>query len=289
MLRIAAGLALAFAVCAPFNPTFPLSISFFAALLLQAWPVAVRLSEFTPDTEFFFSPYVLPAYSYDPSSSDVVDEAPLVKGVFKCLLLSVAWGASLAVFLYPVHIGVTVLSTALLATVGLVVAAASYTPVRLGKSAAFINEPAVADAVAHARARFLDRRTPLAFEVYEDNVEELVAAQSAQANQQEGEGVRVRVSSPGKAGQLVALEGSVEGGGSSVSFLSMVPSEVGGTATTGGAREQGSGAKTPPAAAAEPEAAERRCASSSQALKAAVIAATVARPAPHAERCCGAA
>ena len=100
-------------------------------------------------TAFFFAPHVLPAYSYDPSKNDIVDETPLVKDVFKALLMTIVWGAMLSVFLYPVHIGVTVLSIAILTTVGLFVAAAAHVPSALGRSVGMLGVDMVQEA-AHA-------------------------------------------------------------------------------------------------------------------------------------------
>ncbi|CAM9975512.1 unnamed protein product, partial [Sphacelaria rigidula] len=49
---------------------------------------------------------VFPAFTYDARTDNLVNETPITKQAFSGLLVGVAWGVALAIFVQPLGIGV---------------------------------------------------------------------------------------------------------------------------------------------------------------------------------------
>lgn len=49
---------------------------------------------------------VFPAFTYDARTGNLVDETPVTKQAFSGMLIGVAWGIALAIFVEPLSIGV---------------------------------------------------------------------------------------------------------------------------------------------------------------------------------------
>ena len=80
------------------------------------------------NTVVFFSPYIFPVYSYNARLQDLVDESRVVKDLIAVLAIGIAWGSLLAVFYYPVNIGIAIACSFLLGAGAMLSMAVSYVP-----------------------------------------------------------------------------------------------------------------------------------------------------------------
>jgi hypothetical protein len=104
----------------------------------------------------FFSPCILPVYSYNPTNNDIVDESDIVKVFLSSLLACFIWSVNLAIFLNPVDIGVCLCCICLLAVAAFYAWAVCYVPQLLGKYSSMISIESIADAAQVAKEMFDD-------------------------------------------------------------------------------------------------------------------------------------
>jgi hypothetical protein len=161
MLRFILFITAIVAVAYPENPAFPVSVFFFTLVFRCCTKIGVRLIVMEPDTIIFLSPYVMPVYSYDSRNNDVVDETDLAKQIAGGLFAGAMWGTAMAIFLYPVSVGVSVACVFLMVIAAIVAYAVSYVPLQLGNLVAMMSPDTMMNAVNAALETFEDRRKPL--------------------------------------------------------------------------------------------------------------------------------
>jgi hypothetical protein len=159
--------SLATALLSSENPSFSLSIFCFVFIFSSISKIASRFMIADADTIIFFSPFVMPVYSYDPRTNDVVDETPIAKEFISALLVGSIWGAIMAVFLYPVDVGIGVACMFLLVISAIISACVSYVPLELGRYSAMLNPDNIADAASAAAGKAADRKLPINIEMHE--------------------------------------------------------------------------------------------------------------------------
>jgi hypothetical protein len=145
----------------PDNPAFPLSVFFFTFVFRCASKIFGRVIVAEPDTVIFMSPFVMPVYSYNSSKNDIVNEEDLAKQIATILLAGALWGTFMAMFLYPVSVGVIVACVFLMIIFAIVSYAVSYVPLRMGDLAAMMSPETMMNAVNAALEKFDERRSPL--------------------------------------------------------------------------------------------------------------------------------
>ena len=155
------------------NPLFAISVFFFALIFQFGSSIAVRLMIADPDTIIFFSPFIMPVYSYDPRTNDLIDESPIAKNFLSMLICGALWGAFMAMFLYPVNVGVSIACVFLLVIVAIVCTTIAYIPLQLGRLASMITIEGIAEASDAAKTKFAQRKLPLNLEMseYEDSAD----------------------------------------------------------------------------------------------------------------------
>ena len=161
LIRVTMFLTLMIAMFEPANPLFALSVFFFVFIIRCCLKVFAKVMIADSETLLFFSPYVMPIYSYDPKNNDVVDETPVAKQILYALIAALLWGCAMSVFLYPVNVGVGVACLFLLIVTSVVVAAVSFVPLQLGKYASMLGTDVIREAAASAHEKFEERKLPL--------------------------------------------------------------------------------------------------------------------------------
>lgn len=150
------------------NPIFSLSVFFMTFIFKFLMSIIARVVTANPDTIIYFSPFVMPVYSYDSKLHDIVDETPLAKKLLYILVLGALWGSCMATFLYPVDIGVAVACSFLLIIAATVATTMTYIPLQLGRYASSLSTDNIIDAANVASKKFLERRLPLNLEMTEN-------------------------------------------------------------------------------------------------------------------------
>lgn len=145
----------------PDNPAFPLSVFFFTFVFRCASKIFGRVIVSEPDTVLFMSPFVMPVYSYNSAKNDIVNEEDLAKQIATILLAGALWGTFMAIFLYPVSVGVIVACVFLMIIFAIVSYAVSYVPLKMGNLAAMMSPETMLNAVNAAIEKFDERRSPL--------------------------------------------------------------------------------------------------------------------------------
>ena len=167
------------------NPIFPASVCCFTIMFRFLTRVVHRLSLADRDAMIFFSPFVMPVYSYDSQHHDVIDEAHIILNIFYIMVTGVIWGCLMAIFYYPIDIGVALASCFLLGIAALVALAVSHMPMQLAKSACMLTSEAIVEAANAAREKFLDRKLPLNMEMRDWHGEAPPVDEEAEAEQRE--------------------------------------------------------------------------------------------------------
>eukprot|EP01041_Mallomonas_annulata_P001607 gene1607-3102_t len=146
-------------------PLFALSVFFFTLMFRCLLHIIARLITIDVDSIVYFSPYMMPVYTYDRRNNDVVDETAVTKQVFIAFISGILWGAWIAIFSYPVWVGTFVACLFLLAVASTVSAAISVVPLQLGHFAAMLNVSSIRDAANAAAEKFHERQSPLSIEI----------------------------------------------------------------------------------------------------------------------------
>lgn len=147
------------------NPALPLSVFFVTIIGRLSFSIASKVVLKSRDTIYFFSPFVLPVYSYDAKTNDVFDEAPLVLDIFYLIVCMITWSCALSIFVHPVSIGVTLGCFFLLLLSVLISMSVFYIPEWLGSISSLTTLESVREATYLAKSKFLERRTPLNLEM----------------------------------------------------------------------------------------------------------------------------
>lgn len=149
------------------NTLFTISLFFFCLIFRSCARIGTRFMIADADTIVFFSPFVMPVYSYDPRNNDIVDEGPIAKEFISLLIMGALWGAFLAAFLYPVDVGITVACIFLLVIAAVISSAISLIPLQLGRLANMLSPDSIVEAAVSAKEKFEERKQPLNLEMSE--------------------------------------------------------------------------------------------------------------------------
>ncbi|CAM9318942.1 unnamed protein product, partial [Ectocarpus fasciculatus] len=195
------------------NPIFPLSVFFFTYIFKCCTKIATRFIVSDPNTLIFFSPYVMPVFSYDPAKSDLVDETAVAKDFFQALVAGALWGAFLAMFLYPVSVGVGVACMFLLVIASLISATVSRVPLLLGRYSNLLTHDIIQAAANAAREKFEERKSPLdlsideeAEPVLENKTSKQAALKGLRKNSLLPEGSQARAEAETRSAKLLGLQ-----------------------------------------------------------------------------------
>jgi len=158
------------------NPIFPLSVLFFTLICRSSAGLMQKLMLSNPESILFLSPYILPAYSYNSKTNDVIDESSLVVDYMAVMLYGFLWGCALSIFENPVCSGITVTCFFLLFCSALIAASVSYVPLTLGQVCDLMSTDSVQDGARVAIGKFTDRKLPLKLDMegFEGPVDEVV-------------------------------------------------------------------------------------------------------------------
>ena len=147
-----------------YNPLIAMCVFFFTVMFRQAMKLVARYMNSDPEEVIFFSPNVLPVYSYDPKINDVVDENVHAKQFINMLLTGVMWGATFSILLYPVSVGIGICSVFLLAVAVSVSATMTYVPFKLGQYHTLLTTANIKESASDACDKYVERRTPIKLE-----------------------------------------------------------------------------------------------------------------------------
>jgi hypothetical protein len=147
------------------NPIFSLSVFCFTLMFERCLAIGQPIAIEGADAIFFYSPFVMPVYSYNAEKQDVVDESQLALNVFYTLMIGVVWGCFMAVFYYPVDIGVALACCFLLTIFALTSLAVSYVPQRLAKASTMLTSEGIVECANAAKEKFSDRKLPINLEM----------------------------------------------------------------------------------------------------------------------------
>lgn len=154
-------------------PTFSLSVFFFTLIFRCLANIFGRIMTLDIDSIIYFSPHVMPVYSYDSTNHDVIDETFVAKQLFGVLVTGVLWGASMSIFLYPISVGTGTACLFLLIVAAVIASTISYIPHRLGKFSTMLTINNIRDAANAAAQRFVERKSPLDIEIRDWEGEEI--------------------------------------------------------------------------------------------------------------------
>lgn len=143
------------------NPIFSFSVFFFTLIFKYTSRIVTRFIIADKDTIVYFSPFIMPVYSYDPRTNSVVDETPVAKDFILVLTFGALWGALMAGFIYPVHIGVCIACVFLLVIAVMLCSAISYIPMQMGRLASMMTLDSIAECAATAKEAYIQRKLPL--------------------------------------------------------------------------------------------------------------------------------
>lgn len=143
------------------NPILSLCVFFVTLICRLSSRIFSKLLLRDPDGIMFVSPFVLPVYSYNAKTNDVIDETPFMEDVLALIMTGFVWGFFLSIFLYPVSTGVTITCFFLLAFSVVLASAVSLIPCTLGSLCTLTTTETIRNAAATAVAKFNERKTPL--------------------------------------------------------------------------------------------------------------------------------
>ena len=152
------------------NPIFSLSVFFFT-LIFQ---ISLKIGQYivinnSYDTIYYFSPFIMPVYSYNAIKQDIVNESELILNIFYLLLLFVLWGCSMAIFYYPIDIGIAIACCFILLIAAIISIAVSYIPMQLAKASTMLTSDSIVECANAAKEMFIERRLPINLEMHDWN------------------------------------------------------------------------------------------------------------------------
>ncbi len=153
------------ALFSPQNPIFPLSVVFFILMARMSTGLILKLMLAEPESITYVSPFILPVYSYNPKTNDVVDESEMVKSFLFLMMTGFVWGFMFSMFYYPVSLGVTITCFFLLFFSALLAASVAHIPLTLGQLCNLTTTESIQDSAKIAVEKFQERKTPLNLEM----------------------------------------------------------------------------------------------------------------------------
>ena len=147
------------------NPIFAISVFCFVLQFKFFTSVVQQYVTVSDNDSFYFSTYVFPVYSYDSKIQDVVDQTLMALNVLYILLIGVVWGAFMAVFYYPIDVGISISCCFLLATAALLSLAATSMPLHLADASNSLFPESIIEASSTAKDKCLERLSPISLEI----------------------------------------------------------------------------------------------------------------------------
>ena len=140
---------------------FCLSLFFLFYMLECAGQVGAAYMTMETEEPVYFSPFLLPVYSFSAATDDLKDETNNVIWFFKLLVAGCAWGVTLAMFVSPLSYGVFITCLFLLTIVVCVAACLGHVPLQLGETARYVSKGDIVESAMNAREKFFDRQRPI--------------------------------------------------------------------------------------------------------------------------------
>ena len=140
------------------NPVFPLSVFFFVLVGRLTTNIASKIMMSNTESIYFISPFILPVYSYNAKSNDLIDESPLANNILSIMVICGLWGLFVGIFIHPVSVGITMTCFILLFFSAGVAASISYIPMSLGKLSNLTTTQNIQEATNIALKIFSDRK-----------------------------------------------------------------------------------------------------------------------------------
>ena len=140
---------------------FCLSLMFIFYMVECAANFGAALITYEKEDPLYFSPYILPAYSFSAATDDVKDESETVIWCFKFLGAGCAWGVCIAMFVAPLSTGIFITCFFFLTVICCIAACLGHVPLQLGEIAKYISKLDVYDSAGAARDKFQERQKPV--------------------------------------------------------------------------------------------------------------------------------
>ena len=118
-----------------------------------------------PEEPIYFSPFLLPCYSFSAATNDIKDETENVIWYFKFLGAGCGWGVTIAMFVSPLSFGIFITCLFLLSIIVSIAFALGHAPLQLGSTAKYVSKQDIVDCAINARGKFFDRQKPV--EIYD--------------------------------------------------------------------------------------------------------------------------
>jgi hypothetical protein len=147
------------------NPIFTITIFCVTMEIVYAIQVAKIMMIRDPESVLFISPAVMPIFSFTPQNDDIIDETELSIAYLNMILLATIWGALVAIFVYPVYVGILASCTCMLILASIVVGAVTFIPLHVMQYLDMMTHESLVLAANAARERFAARRIPFSLEI----------------------------------------------------------------------------------------------------------------------------
>lgn len=147
------------------NPIFAISVfcfTFAFGCFTQILSAVIGLDE---DKLLYFSPTLMPVYAYNSRKHEVVDLSQVMKQILYVFITGIVWGCFMAIFYYPINIGIALACGFLLALSAGIAYCVSYVPQKLAKYSAMLTPEAIVEAANDAVSKYNERRLPLNLEI----------------------------------------------------------------------------------------------------------------------------
>ena len=153
------------------NPIFAISVFCFVlqfkflTAVVQQYAITDDKQASSSFSSFYCSTYVFPVYSYNSKTQDVVDQTSMALNILYILLIGVVWGAFMAVFYYPIDVGISISCCFLLATAALLSLAATSMPMQLSDASNSLFPESIIEAASTAKEKYSERLSPINLEI----------------------------------------------------------------------------------------------------------------------------
>jgi len=190
-----------------------LSLFFVLHLLKCIIRIVTLVSHHNTDDLCWFSPTVLPAYSYSTEKCQLLNETPLIISCGALFCVGISWGATLVCFSEHIFPGICIVYVFVSCGVIFVTAACAHVPEKLGIAAAYLPVNTFVDAAESARKKFVSA-LHAGVSKYEVSCEEDNAAseagnkKAAPANEASNDGMEPNFITQGGQLQEIATLGS---------------------------------------------------------------------------------
>jgi len=147
------------------NPIFAISVFCFVLQFKFFTDVVQQYAVTDKEAAYYFSTYVFPVYSYNSKNQDVVDQTAMALNVLYILLTGVMWGAFMAVFYYPIDVGISISCCFLLTIAALLSLAATSMPLHLSNASNSLFPESIVEAASISKEKYSERMSPINLEI----------------------------------------------------------------------------------------------------------------------------